>query len=344
MNHLDCTASTSRHAPTQLVQARKMGCRVRPRRWFAMAIALSMSMAAVTSYAATIWTGPRITFTKDNLADYRVAASQDRLTPNVWITRGDSMGLFNIAKEAGYGAASPVDTEWAFGTTANYATLKYQTWVMWNGSNPPSSVGKDAVLHLITDDIYIDIKFTSWTTAGGGFAYQRSTSGGGGPIIATAIEYYHAVFDHYFVTKNADEITKLDNGTFVGWMRTGQSFNVYATATAGANSVCRFFSTAFDPKSSHFYTPFAAECATVKTNPSWQFEGDGDQVFYIPVASASGACGAGTTPVYRLYNNGMGNAPNHRYTTSAATRDQMVAAGWVIEGNGPGFAFMCAPA
>jgi hypothetical protein len=158
-----------------------------------------------------------------------------------------------------------------------------------------------------------------------------------------AIEYYDAGFDHYFITSNPDEITKLDNGTFVGWARTGQSFNVYPTATTGANSVCRFFSTAFDPKSSHFYTPFADECATVMMNPAWQFEGAGDQVFYIPVASGTGSCAAGTTPVYRTYNNGMGNAPNHRYTTSAATRDQMVSAGWVIEGNGPGFAFMCSP-
>jgi hypothetical protein len=47
--------------------------------------------------------------------------------------------------------------------------------------------------------------------------------------------------------------------------------------------------------------------------------------------------------VYRLYNNGQGGAPNHRYTTASSVRDQMLAAGWILEGNGPGFAFMCAP-
>ena len=158
-----------------------------------------------------------------------------------------------------------------------------------------------------------------------------------------AIEYYNAGFDHYFITRNPDEIAKLDNGTFAGWSRTGQSFNVYVSATPGANSVCRFFSTAFDPKSSHFYTPFAEECATVKNNPAWHFEGQGDQIFYVPTALSTGTCGPGTISVYRLYNNGMGNAPNHRYTTSIATRDQMVSAGWTIEGNSPGFAFMCSP-
>jgi hypothetical protein len=37
-------------------------------------------------------------------------------------------------------------------------------------------IGKDAVLHLIADDIYLDIKFLSWTAGGGGgFSYERST-------------------------------------------------------------------------------------------------------------------------------------------------------------------------
>lgn len=301
-------------------------------------------LLAPAAQCATVWNGPPIAFTRPDNVNGSLAQNQDRITGNVWITRDNTMGIYNAKSEAHYLTGSPADTEWATGTTAELATLKFQPWMTWAQGSPPGTIGRRAVLHLKTDDIYIDIMFTAWTqNSGGGFSYQRSTAGAGGGSLATAIEYYNAGFDHYFVTKNADEITKLDNGTFVGWVRTGQSFNVYATATAGANSVCRFFSTAFDPKSSHFYTPFPAECNTVKTNPSWQFEGEGDQVFYIPVASASGTCGAGTIPVYRLFNNGMGNAPNHRYTTVAATRDQMVAAGWTIEGNGPGFAFMCAP-
>ena len=33
------------------------------------------------------------------------------------------------------------------------------------------------MLHLITDDIYIDVSFISWTNGGngGGFSYERST-------------------------------------------------------------------------------------------------------------------------------------------------------------------------
>jgi len=44
-------------------------------------------------------------------------------------------------------------------------------------------------------------------------------------VKSAVVEYYHAAFDHYFITSIADEITKLDNGTIVGWARTGQSFN-----------------------------------------------------------------------------------------------------------------------
>jgi len=157
------------------------------------------------------------------------------------------------------------------------------------------------------------------------------------------VEYYHAAFDHYFVTAKADEIAKLDGGVFAGWARTGLTFNAHARATSGALPVCRFFSTAFGPKSSHFYTPFADECADVKANPNWQFEAAGDDTFYIRVAAADGTCAPGTTPIYRLYNDGQGGAPNHRYTTDADTRSVMMSQGWRLEGNGPGFAFMCAP-
>ena len=172
-------------------------------------------------------------------------------------------------------------------------------------------------------------------------AYIAQATGAATPTVGTAIEYYHAEFNHYFITAIADEIGKLDAGVFVGWVRTGLHFNVYTSTTAGASTVCRFFSTSFAPKSSHFYTPSATECATVKTNPDWQYEGD---VFFVTVGAADGSCAAGKVPVYRLYNNGQGGAPNHRYTTDAATRDLMVSRGWVIEGNGPGLAFMCAPA
>ncbi len=74
------------------------------------------------------------------------------------------------------------DTEWAFGTISDgVSSLTFTTWGVAHtdetGGNPPSLVNQDMVLHLITDDIYIDIKFLSWSSggSGGGFSYERST-------------------------------------------------------------------------------------------------------------------------------------------------------------------------
>jgi hypothetical protein len=153
------------------------------------------------------------------------------------------------------------------------------------------------------------------------------------PAVLTAIEYYHAAFDHYFATSIADEITKLDNGTFAGWVRTGKQFNVYSIGSAGAIPTCRFFSTSFGTRSSHFYATSASECATVKANPNWQFEGE---VFATQPPAADGTCAPPTVPLYRMYNNGSGGAPNHRYTTQTDVRTQMIGQGWTPEGLGIG--------
>jgi len=131
--------------------------------------------------AATFWDGPTITFTKADYADWTDPANQDRLTDNVWLTRADTRQLFNIVIETeagGYGSNSPLDTEWARGSLADYLTLSYKNLVDFANGWPESGlVGVNGVLHLKTDNIYIGIKFTSWTArGGGGFAYVRTTA------------------------------------------------------------------------------------------------------------------------------------------------------------------------
>jgi hypothetical protein len=158
---------------------------------------------------------------------------------------------------------------------------------------------------------------------------------------AQAVEYYHAAWNYYFVTAFPDEIAVLDSGAFGGvWKRTGQTFEVLAQPAAGASPTCRFFSTSFAPKSSHFYTPFNAECNGLKAGDDWQYE---SVAFYLQLPNAAGNCPVGTVTLYRLYNQGMGGAPNHRYTTNVTIFNQMQAAGWVFEGNGLTGAFACVP-
>lgn len=157
--------------------------------------------------------------------------------------------------------------------------------------------------------------------------------------VAPAIEYYNASYGFYFVTSLPAEIADLDSGRTPGWARTGQSFNVYTSQAAGTVAVCRFYGV-FGIKSSHFYAPRGLGCeALLPTNPVWKYEGD---VFYTFLPDASGGCPAGNVPVYRLYNDGQGGAPNHRFTTSASIQVQMIGEGWVPEGTGTGVG-MCSP-
>ena len=138
-----------------------------------------MTLVKESDAAPVVWDGPDIEFTKVNFSDWTLADNQDQITDDVWITRQNVAGIFNFKQEANYNNSSPADTEWATGSAADFASLTFTDWRTWHGGNSPSIIGVDAVLHLISEDIYIDIKFLSWTSGrgvgGGGFSYQRST-------------------------------------------------------------------------------------------------------------------------------------------------------------------------
>jgi hypothetical protein len=156
----------------------------------------------------------------------------------------------------------------------------------------------------------------------------------------TAVEFFHTGFGHYFVTSTPSEAAALDANPASGWTRTGNDFLVEIESSTSAVPVCRFFSAAFAPKSSHFYTPYPFECAKVKDDPTWVYE---SIAFHLRLPDAVGNCLPGTVVLYRLYNNGMSGAPNHRYTTSETLAASMQSAGWIAEGTGTTGAFACAP-
>ena len=166
-------------------------------------------------------------------------------------------------------------------------------------------------------------------------------------LTALAVEYHHASFDHYFITPNADEITILDSGVppFQEWSRTGASFKVYVHAGAPLGSIptCRFFndSPAFAPRSSHFYAPIGLGCEDILNSfKDWKLEDPNLFNTYLP--DLNGNCPGGTIPIYRLYNNGQGGSPNHRFVTTLSQRQFMITKGYIPEGNGIGVG-MCAP-
>ena len=164
----------------------------------------------------------------------------------------------------------------------------------------------------------------------------------------TAIEYFHAGFDHYFITSLPSEIAALDSGQLTGWTRTGRAFSVYAAGTPAhpAWPVCRFY---IPPQhgDSHFFTASQGECAEVRaksfTDPNYSgYVQESPTAFYVDLPSfTTGACPAGTVPVYRLWN--LRADSNHRYTTDAGIKSVMVGKGYIAEGYGPDAAAMCTP-
>jgi len=127
----------------------------------------------------TIWTGSKILFSKASGADPNQEANQDRITDNVWITRENNGGPIINAQSSANNDNGPGDTEWALGTTNEISDLQFTDLRSALGGGRMAFrdiVDKDLVLHLITDNIYIDIKFTQWASGrDGGFAYERST-------------------------------------------------------------------------------------------------------------------------------------------------------------------------
>jgi len=168
-------------------------------------------------------------------------------------------------------------------------------------------------------------------------------------VILQVDEFYNRRLQHYFITASAAEKRDLDTGVHPGWERTGGSFKAFATGSSASgtiNPVCRYYSDPNNPEwggvDSHFFSADAGECLSVfrkYASGFWMFESD--NVFQIDLPEkATGTCPAGTIPVYRLWNQRADS--NHRYTTSAAIKAQMLAAGYLAEGYGTDGVVMCA--
>src|SRR5437762_993403 len=119
-----------------------------------------------------------------------------------------------------------------------------------------------------------------WVTAGS-LALTRVPP----PVVIVQVdEYYNLQLRHYFITASAAEKQDLDTGVHPAWVRTGESFNAFATGSSAAGTmapVCRFYS---DPQNdewggvdSHFFSAYAGECLSVfrkYASGFWMFESD----------------------------------------------------------------------
>ncbi len=160
----------------------------------------------------------------------------------------------------------------------------------------------------------------------------------------TAIEFYNTTLDHYVVISDPAEAATIDSGgAGPGWSRTGTTYPLDAPPATGSIPVYRFYGSVNPGPNSHFYTTSEEEKAalialaakTLVSEKRWNYEGVG---FQAGVAS-NGACPQSlvgpsySVPVFRLYNNGYPiKDANHRYATSTAIVQEMVAKGWKLEG------------
>lgn len=167
--------------------------------------------------------------------------------------------------------------------------------------------------------------------------------------VVPVIEYYSETLDHYVMRASPAEIALLDSGAAGGWKRTGQQFNAWLRMGDGPSSaqpICGFVG---EGARSTFYTGVAGECAWLKALEieqragadaaggafaGWTYE----SVAFYALLPEEGKCAAGTTAVYRSYNDrgGAGDA-NHRFITDPRQRSAM-AMSWLDEG--PAF---CSP-
>lgn len=123
------------------------------------------------------WTGDLITFSKAAEADPTQAENQDQITGSVAITRGNNGGeIYNILQESGATqGSSPAGTLWAQGEIENVADLTFVSFRDAVGS-PKQVVGKNLVMFIEQEEVYLSVKFLSWgANKSGGFSYERST-------------------------------------------------------------------------------------------------------------------------------------------------------------------------
>ncbi len=153
-------------------------------------------------------------FIKHDYADPHDSTAQDRVTPEVWITRGDYRPLFNAYSEESYSeeSGSPEGTRWALGSTADQSS-------QWNYSHFEDVVGdrerqmlpgQTLSLFIPADDLYFDIEWLTWKSNGdgGGFSYRRTEVTD--PFFAADSELVYYMKEDYAVLDSAllwDSIT-----------------------------------------------------------------------------------------------------------------------------------------
>ena len=148
----------------------------------------------------------------------------------------------------------------------------------------------------------------------------------------TVVEYYNKNIAAYFLTGRAAEQLLLDGaGDF---QRTGATFVATAATVVSAplDSVCRYrINVPGSAFSSHFYG-LSADCALLASLNLPNFSNEGFD--FAVEKPAAGVCPSSSpVPIYRaLRSITPVDVPNHRYSVSLTSYQEMLTRGWIGEG------------
>src|SRR5258708_5091957 len=125
------------------------------------------------------------------------------------------------------------------------------------------------------------------------------------PILSPALaaptvitEFVNTNLGHFVLITEPAEVTAIENGAAgPGWQKTGKTLNANSDPADGSGlvPVCRFYGSVSPGPNSHFFTGDANECAAVKADPGWHYEGI---AFYVALPF-DGDCAADQLPVWR---------------------------------------------
>jgi len=140
-----------------------------------------------------LWTGSALTYVYEGGGDPLLEENQDRITDNVWITRGANRPIFNASLENAFNlgttypeSISPEGTRWAVGSISDgIENLNFDFFAMTVG-NAYGYINTNGnlplVVHLVKDDVYLELTWIDWHRGNGndgpagGFSYSRSTA------------------------------------------------------------------------------------------------------------------------------------------------------------------------
>ncbi len=141
--------------------------------------------------AQQVWSGYTFSFSQGAATDDTLPQNQDAIFPDVKLTRPSTGGLINFALETAFSSgSSPAGTQWATGLMAantgqtiaasNWQNLGFTDWLdAFGGSGTHGSLipNQPAVVHLLSDNVYLDLEFTSWSSGNGGaYSYIRAVA------------------------------------------------------------------------------------------------------------------------------------------------------------------------